>query len=780
MNNVTSRFPLSAAALLCLILAALPTSLHAQSQGDACSVAGKVYSIDTPGVPALHCESGTLQNFFIPKENAAMSCTAVREGALQYIAATDTWNFCNGSAWTALASGGGGTPAGSNGQIQFNNSGAFGADANFVFTSAGRVGIGTAAPASQLEVDAASATTIPLILKLAASQTANSLEIQNSLGVSAFHIGSGGIVYPHTDIRFYSISVPSIYNQQTGAGTGLRIGGSQAVDSYLALESSRSGGGTGDHIKFLVGTNAATEAMRIISSGNVGIGTASPTYMLSLEGDTANRTIGMERETTAATAGRALTLLSGGAVSGGTNLAGGDLTLSGGTATGTGTSKILFSGAGYGSSGTADRAPAEVGRISGGGYMQFTGTFGSGDTMAQGGGSATPGGGTRMVWYPRKGAFRAGRVSTTEWDDANIGNYSFAAGFGTIASGVNSFAVGGNSNTASNTYSAAIGSNNTASGNTSFAVGQTNTANGQYGTAIGTNLVASGINSIAMGRNVFAGSGTAADGSGDGSMALGLMDNLVTISTPPQVRGIGSLGIFMGDQEAIVQTGNDTLALYGGKMVIDSAVPATYMAAPTYNLSFSGDTAAQTIGMERETTAATAGRNLTISSGGAVSGGTDLAGGNLVLQSGIATGNGASSILFQTVHSGQGTGTTDRSPATSMTLDSIRLVISPPASEAVAGAAVITADACGTIKQITSVGNVTTNTTDTFTSPTASYAGCCMDVVNVDTADTITLDANAKFKTIGGADQALGPDDTVRVCSNGTNWYQVGAVAGNQ
>ncbi len=109
-----------------------------------------------------------------------------------------------------------------------------------------------------------------------------------------------------------------------------------------------------------------------------------------------------------------------------------------------------------------------------------------------------------------------------------------------------------------------------------------------------------------------------------------------------------------------------------------------------------------------------------------------------------------------------------------------KFVVAPPASAVVSDAGTITADACGTIKQITSVGNVTTNTTDTFTSSTASYAGCCMDVINVDTADTITLDANAKFKTIGGTDQALGPDDTVRVCSNGTNWYQVGAVSGNQ
>jgi len=109
-----------------------------------------------------------------------------------------------------------------------------------------------------------------------------------------------------------------------------------------------------------------------------------------------------------------------------------------------------------------------------------------------------------------------------------------------------------------------------------------------------------------------------------------------------------------------------------------------------------------------------------------------------------------------------------------------KFVVAPPASQAIAGADTITADACGTIKQITSAGNVTTNTTNTLTAPTASYAGCCMTVINVDTADTITLDANTLFKTIGGANQALGPSDTVQVCSNGTNWYQVGAVSGNQ
>lgn len=106
------------------------------------------------------------------------------------------------------------------------------------------------------------------------------------------------------------------------------------------------------------------------------------------------------------------------------------------------------------------------------------------------------------------------------------------------------------------------------------------------------------------------------------------------------------------------------------------------------------------------------------------------------------------------------------------------LIAVPPATETIAGAAVITANGCGTIKPVQSTGSVTTNTTNTFTGSTV--AGCCMNVISVDAADTITLDANALFKTIGGADQALGPYDSVRVCSDGTTWYQMGAVSANQ
>jgi len=52
------------------------------------------------------------------------------------------------------------------------------------------------------------------------------------------------------------------------------IGGAE-VGSSLTLQST-SGNGSADFIKFAVGNNGATEAMRVLNSGNVGIGTTSP------------------------------------------------------------------------------------------------------------------------------------------------------------------------------------------------------------------------------------------------------------------------------------------------------------------------------------------------------------------------------------------------------------------------------------------------------------------------------------------------------------------------
>ena len=106
------------------------------------------------------------------------------------------------------------------------------------------------------------------------------------------------------------------------------------------------------------------------------------------------------------------------------------------------------------------------------------------------------------------------------------------------------------------------------------------------------------------------------------------------------------------------------------------------------------------------------------------------------------------------------------------------LIVTPPAVQTIAAGNTITANACGTIKMITSAGAVTTDTSNTFTAPASSNSGCCMDVVNVG-SNNITLDNNANFFSSGGADVVLGEADSCRVCSSGVIWYQIGATGDN-
>jgi hypothetical protein len=108
-----------------------------------------------------------------------------------------------------------------------------------------------------------------------------------------------------------------------------------------------------------------------------------------------------------------------------------------------------------------------------------------------------------------------------------------------------------------------------------------------------------------------------------------------------------------------------------------------------------------------------------------------------------------------------------------------RFIVRTNGSETINAGGVITADNCGTLKALEPSGSITTNTTNAFTAPTMDYQGCCMDVVNQNAANTITLDANANFKTAGGADVVLTPFDSVRVCSNGIFWFQIGSVSAN-
>ena len=122
------------------------------------------------------------------------------------------------------------------------------------------------------------------------------------------------------------------------------------------------------------------------------------------------------------------------------------------------------------------------------------------------------GSGRRTMWYADKAAFRAGYVDGNHWDKVNIGNYSFATGYNTTASGDLSTAMGhsstasgyrstaiGSGTIASGGYTTAMGTSTTASGDASTAMGSFTTAIGNYSTAMGSYTTASGGFSTAMG-----------------------------------------------------------------------------------------------------------------------------------------------------------------------------------------------------------------------------------------------------------------------------------------
>jgi Chaperone of endosialidase len=89
--------------------------------------------------------------------------------------------------------------------------------------------------------------------------------------------------------------------------------------------------------------------------------------------------------------------------------------------------------------------------------------------------------------------------------------------------------------------------------------------------------------------------------------------------------------------------------------------------APDALLSLGGQSA-RTIDMVRETTASTAGNNLTLQAGGATPLGTDKAGGSLVLSSGISTGTGSSGINFNIYKAAGSSGSADNAASTAMTI----------------------------------------------------------------------------------------------------------------
>jgi hypothetical protein len=95
---------------------------------------------------------------------------------------------------------------------------------------------------------------------------------------------------------------------------------------------------------------------------------------------------------------------------------------------------------------------------------------------------ASYGTGSKLIWTPNKGAFRAG-FNTTQLDDINIGSGSVAMGHNTLASGTASVAIGSIAK-ATAPFAIALGNDVTANAFNSVALGSNVSTNGMSGSFI--------------------------------------------------------------------------------------------------------------------------------------------------------------------------------------------------------------------------------------------------------------------------------------------------------
>ena len=214
----------------------------------------------------------------------------------------------------------------------------------------------------------------------------------------------------------------------------------------------------------------------------------------------------------------------------------------------------------------------------------FSGTF----SIFPGALPAT-GAGSRMMWLPEFGAFRAGRIlagpKSTAWDKANIGIYSTAMGYDTTASGGGATAMGG-STTASGGNATAMGGSTIASGSNATAMGNGTTASGGSATAMGSGTTASGSDATAMGALTTA-SALASTAMGWSTTASSFYSTAMGVNTTASGQmstSMGRLTIASGDRSTAM--GDTTTAPSFSETVV-GAYNTTYtpLSATAWNAS---------------------------------------------------------------------------------------------------------------------------------------------------------------------------------------------------
>jgi len=388
-------------------------------------------------------------------------------------------------------------------------------------------------------------------------------------------IGFGGNAIPQTQIHFNNTDAGEdtikFTNQTTGHtlgdGTELRMNG-----NVTRLMNRENGA-------LILGTNNADQ-VAIGSSGNVGIGTTAPAGKLDVNG---------QIRIQGGAPGNGKVLVSDAAGLGSWQLPGID---SQWARNGT---HIFNNNPGHVGIGTnLPQARLHVSDSS----VVFSAV---GDTSITTFNNKPPmeGAGRRMMWYPDRGAFRAGGVvggNSLNWNKDSIGAYSVAMGWNTKAKGANAISMG-NSNTASGISSTAMGTSTTASGVGATAFGGFTAATGVASTAMGDHSIASGDRSIAMGEFTIASgisstatgfhtvaSGNSSTAMGGGTNANGLASTALgfnTVANGDRATAMGTVTTANGFSSLVIGICNDSIV--GAQTTMQPTTPLFIVGNGTAN-----------------------------------------------------------------------------------------------------------------------------------------------------------------------------------------------------
>lgn len=182
-----------------------------------------------------------------------------------------------------------------------------------------------------------------------------------------------------------------------------------------------------------------------------------------------------------------------------------------------------------------------------------------------------------------------------------------------------------------------------------------------------------------------------------------------------------------------------------------------------------GGLVARVLQMLRNSTTNTAGNSLTVQSGGATSGATDKAAGNLVLTTGISTGTGGGSILLQTPTPAGSTGTGDNTPTTQMTVNSSGIDV---ATKKITSVVDPTSAQDAATKNYVDTGTKTVTNTR-VTPRSTSITSSATPTINTDNVDAVEITALAADITSMTTNLSGTPTNfqklIIRIKDNGTS-----------